>query len=52
MPTLLAALVCLALWVVVTFLRPVGLGIVHLLLGAGAVLLVRWWAMRQKLREP
>jgi len=44
--TLVASLVCLALWVLVVFVRPVGSGIVHLLLGAGAVLWVRWWATR------
>jgi hypothetical protein len=46
MLTLLASLACLAAWVVLVFITPVGLGIVHLLLGLGAVLWVRWWALR------
>ncbi len=45
-PTLLASLLCLALWIALTFVRPVGLGAVHLLLALGAVLWVRWWATR------
>ena len=48
---LLIALVCLALWVVLAYIRPVGLGIVHLLLVAGAVLLIRWWAKKDELRQ-
>ena len=51
MLTLLASLFLLALWVLVTFVRPVGLGVVHLLLAAGVGLWVRWWATRRKLRE-
>ena len=46
MRDLLLALVCLALWVIFTFIRPLGVGAIHLLLGAGATLLVRWWALR------
>jgi hypothetical protein len=49
---LFAAIACLALWVLVTFIRPVGLGVVHLLLAAGAVLLIRWWALRGEARQP
>ena len=45
---LLIALASLALWLVLTFIRPVGLGIVHLLLVAGAVFFIRWWALRDK----
>jgi hypothetical protein len=45
-PSLIASLLCLALWVLLVFVRPVGLGIVHLLLGLGAALWVRWWATR------
>jgi len=45
MLVLLAAVLCLGLWVVLTFLLPVGLGIVHVLLGVGLVLLVRWWVL-------
>jgi hypothetical protein len=45
MINLIGAIVALGLWFLLTFARPVGLGIVHLLLGAGVVLLVRWWAL-------
>ena len=48
---LLLALASLVLWVVLAYIRPVGLGIVHLLLVAGAVLLIRWWAKRDELRQ-
>jgi hypothetical protein len=44
--TLVAAVVCLAIWVVFTFLMPAGLGVVHVLLGVGVFLLIRWWAIR------
>jgi hypothetical protein len=43
---LLIALASLVLWVVLAFIRPVGLGIVHLLLVAGAVFFIRWWAKK------
>lgn len=46
-PSLLISLVCLALWTVFVFVRPIGLGIIHLLLAVGAVLWVRWWALRE-----
>ena len=45
-PTLIAALAALALWVIFAFVLPVGVGAIHLLLGLGATLLVRWWALR------
>jgi hypothetical protein len=45
---LLIALASFALWVVFVFLRPIGLGVVHLLLVVSAVLFVRWWALRDK----
>lgn len=45
-PTLLLSLACLTLWAIGTFVRPIGLGIIHLLLAIGAVLWVRWWAKR------
>lgn len=45
MMLLLAALLCLGLWVVLTFILPAGLGIVHVLLGVGLALLVRWWVL-------
>lgn len=46
MATLAGAIVALALWFLLTFAVPVGLGIVHVLLAAGVVLLIRWWALR------
>jgi hypothetical protein len=46
MRDLLLAVACLVLWVIFAFLRPLGVGAVHLLLGVGATLLVRWWALR------
>lgn len=45
MPTLLAALACLALWFVLTYIVPAGLGLVHVLLGVGVALLIRWWVL-------
>jgi len=49
--TLLTSIACLAAWVVLVFIRPVGLGVVHVLLGASAVLWIRWWALRDEKRE-
>ena len=40
---LISSVVCLVLWVVLTFVAPVGLGVVHVLLGAGVLLLIRGW---------
>ncbi|MFL5402221.1 MAG: hypothetical protein ACJ8BF_05325 [Gemmatimonadales bacterium] len=45
--TLLIALVALAAWVFLTFVRGPQPGVVHLLLALGTVLLVRWWALRK-----
>jgi hypothetical protein len=50
-PTLLASIVCIAAWIVLTFVRPVGLGVVHLLLGAGVVLWMRWWVTKDEKRQ-
>ena len=44
--TLLGALLCFVAWIVFGFVRPIGLGVVHLLWPAGCVLLIRWYAMR------
>ena len=44
--TLAGAIVALVAWLVLTFLVPVGLGIVHVLLAVGVLLLIRWWALR------
>ena len=46
MLTLLAAVASLAAWVVFAFILKVGAGAINLLLAAGGVLLVRWWALR------
>lgn len=50
MLTLLIAVISLTLWVILTFVTPLGVGAVHLLLGLGASLLVRWWALRSPAR--
>ena len=50
--SLLASLLCLVLWVLLVFIRPVGLGVVHILLAASAVLLIRWYALRPLKGEP
>jgi hypothetical protein len=47
MISLAGAIVALLLWFLLTFAVPVGLGAVHLLLAAGVVLLIRWWALRK-----
>jgi hypothetical protein len=44
--TLIVALIALVLWIVFTFVLPVGVGAIHLLLAVGTTLLVRWWAVR------
>lgn len=44
-PTLVAAVISLVIWFVTTFVVPVGLGLVHILLALGVVLLIRWWAL-------
>ena len=46
--SLLAAIVALVLWITLIFvvhLGPAGV-VFHLLLGASAVLFIRWWALR------
>jgi hypothetical protein len=49
MPTLLGAVLALLLWIVVTFVMPLGPAgaSLHLLLGLAGVLFVRWWALRR-----
>lgn len=42
---LLAAVACLLVWLVFTFVVPAGLGVVHALLGIGVALLIRWWVL-------
>jgi hypothetical protein len=46
MLNLLVAIVALAVWVFLTFVKGSQPGLVHLLLALGTVLLVRWWALR------
>jgi len=49
MPMLLVgAIASLVLWMVFTFILPLGPAgaAVHLLLGVAGVLLVRWWALK------
>ena len=46
MINLVGAIIALVLWLVGTFLLPVGLGLIHILLATGVVLLIRWWALR------
>jgi hypothetical protein len=44
--TLLAAVASLVAWAVLIFGRVTSLGVTHLLLALGTILLVRWWALR------
>ncbi|HEX5004025.1 MAG TPA: hypothetical protein VFV65_01850 [Gemmatimonadales bacterium] len=44
--SLLLSLILLAAWYLLAFVARVEAGAVHLLLGAGAILAVRWWALR------
>lgn len=43
---LVLAVASLVLWYVLAFVVRVQAGAVHLLLAAGAMLAVRWWALR------
>jgi len=49
---LIASLACLALWVTFTFVRPFGLGIIHILWAASVVFFIRWWALQSGNRLP
>ncbi|HEY7681614.1 MAG TPA: hypothetical protein VH879_03130 [Gemmatimonadales bacterium] len=46
--TLVGALAALALWILLTFILPLGPAgaVAHLLLGVAGALFVRWWALR------
>ena len=48
--TLVAAVAALLVWVVLTFVVPLGPAgtVAHLLLGLSAVLVVGWWALRKR----
>ena len=45
---LIIALAAFAIWVVFGFIRPIGLGVVHLLLVLSVVLFIRWWALKDQ----
>ena len=42
--------VCLVVWIGLTFIAPVGLGVVHVLLGASVLLLIRGWVERENVQ--
>ena len=44
--SLVLSLAALALWIGLAFILRVQWGAVHLLLAAGMILAVRWWALR------
>ena len=44
--TLLGAIVALVAWVILVFGGVSSSGVTHLLLAAGTMLFVRWWALR------
>ena len=46
MLSLLLGVVSFLLWVLIVYVRPIGLGIAHVLLGLSGVLIIRWWATR------
>jgi hypothetical protein len=48
---MLAGGLLLAIWVLFTFITPAGLGIVHLLLAAGVLCLVRGWVALDAVRS-
>ena len=43
---LVGGVACILVWIVLTFVTPVGLGVVHVLLGAGVLALIRGWVDR------
>ena len=45
-PTLLLAIAALVAWALLIFGGVTTVGVTHLLLAVGIVLLVRWWALR------
>lgn len=46
-PWLFGGLAALVAWFVLIFIAPVGIGAVHVLLGAGLVALVVWWGKKR-----
>lgn len=49
---LISGTAALAVWFGLTFLAPVGLGLVHVLLGAGVLLVIRGWVAVDRVAEP
>jgi hypothetical protein len=43
---LIGAVLALVLWFGLTFVVPVGVGIVHVLLALGVLWLICWWVLR------
>ena len=50
MLSLLLGVASFLLWVLIVYVRPIGLGIAHVLLGLSGVLIIRWWALREPAR--
>ncbi len=48
MVSLLVAIASFLVWILLVFVRPIGLGVVHILWGLTAVLIIRWWALRDR----
>lgn len=46
MVNLIGGIVALVIWLFLTFVNPIAIGAVHLLLALGAVLVIRWWALK------
>ena len=44
MLSLLLGVASFLVWVLIVYVRPIGLGIAHVLLGLSGVLIIRWWA--------
>ncbi len=44
--SLVLAVVSLVAWIFLVFVRPIGLGVAHVLLGLAGILIIRWWALR------
>ena len=47
---MIGGVVCLVIWIGLTFLAPVGLGVVHVLLGASILLIIRGWVERESIQ--
>ncbi len=49
---LFGGIACLLAWILLTFVAPVGIGLVHVLLGTGLVLVVVGWVKRDAATQP